>query len=206
MALFHPKHQKKNQTIGIMSVAKGLGATHLCIALANYLASKKGLKTACLELNHTCSFRQLQVNCMPALLPAKKSAHRYFRIYDVDYYPNISKQEIPTLYNAGYDILILDFGFPDATYMDEFYRCSQKLLLSSAACWKRHELSAFLNTYPQIRNLESLSFMIHYGTKSDMFKIAKTHGLCYHQLHTVPFLLNPFHIGKEHFSFFEEII
>lgn len=206
MVLFHPKNQRKHLTIGIANTASGLGATHLCIALANYIASKKRLKIACLELGHACSFRQLKTNCMPALLPAPNSAHRNFRIYDVDYYPNVSKHEIPTLSNAGYDILILDFGFLSADYMDEFYRCDKKLLLSSAACWKRHELSAFLKAYPQIKNLAELFFMIPYGTKSDMFKIAKIHHLPFHQLHAIPFLLNPFHIEKEQFSFFEDLL
>ena len=108
--------------------------------------------------------------------------------------------------NMGYDALILDFGFPHDTYMDEFYRCTKKLLISSAACWKRHELSTFFEAYPQIKKLESLSFMIPFGTISDMLKIGKINGLPFHQLHSIPFLLNPFHIGKEYFSFFDELI
>lgn len=206
MVFFHSKNQRKLVTIGIASVAPGLGSTHLCIALANYLASKKGLKTACLEIAKSCSFKQLQHNCKPALFPGKNSAHQSFRIYDVDYYPNISKSDIPSLSNLGYDALILDFGFPTDSSVDEFYRCNKKLLISSAACWKRYELSAFFEAYPQIKTLESLSFMIRFGTISDMLKIGKTYTLPFHQLHSIPFLLNPFHIGKEHFSFFEKLI
>lgn len=206
MVFFHTKNQRKYFTIGIASVTAGLGATHLCIALANYLASKKGLKTACLEISQADSFEQLKKNCKPALLSGTNSAHHNFRIYDVDYYPNISKSDIPSLSNMGYDVLILDFGFPDDTYMDEFYRCNKKLLISSAACWKRHELSSFFEAHPQIKKLESLSFMIPFATMSDMLKIGKTHDLPYHKLHSIPFLLNPFHIGKEQFSFFERLI
>lgn len=206
MVFFHPKNQRKNLTVGIASVTSGLGATHLCIALANYLASKKGLKTACLELTQSCSFEQLKFNCMPAFFQRKESAHQCFRIYDVDYYPNISKSDIPSLSNMGYDVLLLDFGFPNDIYLDEFYRCNKKLLISSAACWKRHELSIFFDAHPQIKNLESLSFMIPFATISDMLKIGKTHDLPIHKLHSIPFLLNPFHIGKELFSFFEKLI
>lgn len=206
MVLFHSKNQKKRLSIGVASVATGLGATHLCIALANYLASKKGLKAACLELGQTHAFEQLEKNCMPALLPAKNSAHRYFRIYDVDYYPNVKKDEIPALANAGYEILIFDFGVPASDNMDEFYRCDQKLLLSSAACWRRDEMANFFTEYPQIKKLESLFFMILHGTTSDMHKIAKIHSLPYHRLRAIPFLLNPFHISKEQFSFFDELL
>ena len=120
MVFFHPKTQKKHFILGIASVTPGLGSTHLCIALANYLASKKGLKTACVELNQSCSFEQLKTNCNPAILPKIDSEHQSFRIYDVDYYPNISKSDIPTLSNLGYDVLILDFGFPEEAYLDEF--------------------------------------------------------------------------------------
>ena len=206
MVFFHSKNQRKLFSIGIASVTPGLGATHLCIALANYLASKKGLKTACLEMTQSGSFEQLKLNCKPALLSRKDSAHQSFRIYDVDYYPNVSKTDIPSLSNMGYDALILDFGFPHDRYMDEFYRCTKKRLSSSAACWLRHELSTFFEAYPQIKKLESLSFMIPFGTISDMLKIGKINGLPFHQLHSIPFLLNPFHIGKEYFSFFDELI
>lgn len=206
MVFFHPQNKKKHFILGIASVTPGLGSTHLCIALANYLASKKGCKTACLELNQSSSFKQLKINCKPAVLQKSNSAHESFRIYDVDYYPNISKSDIPSLSNLGYDILILDFGFPEDAYLDEFYRCNKKLLISSAACWKRHELPAFLEAHPQIKKLESLSFMIPFATISDMLKIGKILDLPYNKLHTIPFLLNPFHIEKEQFSFFEKLI
>lgn len=206
MVFFHQKNQRKYFTIGITSVTPGLGATHLCIAMANYLASKRGLKTACLELTQSNSFEQLKINCKPALFSRMDSAHQYFRIYDVDYYPNISKSDIPSLSNLGYDVLILDFGFPDDTYLDEFYRCNKKLLISSAACWKRHELSLFFEAHPQIKKLESLSFMIPFATISDMLRIGKIYDLPYHKLYAIPFLKNPFHIEKEQFSFFEKLI
>lgn len=206
MVFFYPKSQRKHFTIGIASVTPGLGATHLCIALANYLASKKGIKTACLEMTQSCSFEQIKQSCKPALFPGRNSAHPCFRIYDVDYYQNISKSDIPSLSNLGYDVLILDFGFPNDTCLDEFYRCNKKLLISSAACWKRHELSIFFEAHPQIKDLESLSFMIPFATISDMLKIGKTHDLPYYKLQSIPFLLNPFHIEKEHFSFFEKLI
>ena len=206
MVFFHSKNLGKRISIGIASLSPGLGATHLCIALANYLASKKGTKTACLELGQSNTFDQLKKNCMPAIFPVKESAHRYFRIYDVDYYPNVKKDEIPVLTNAGYEVLIFDFGVLTDDFMDEFYRCDRKLLLTSAACWRREEPFAFFTACPQIKNLEYLFFMILYGTQSDLHKLAKMYSLPQKQLRAVPFLRNPFHIEKDQFSFFEELL
>ena len=200
------KRQGLRLSIGIASSASGLGATHLCIALANYLASKKGLKTACLELGQADTFEDLKNNCTPGLFSAKTAAHRSFKIYDVDYYPNVKKEELATLSNAGYDILIFDFGVLTPSDLDEFCRCDKKLLLNSAAGWRRSELAAIFSTYPQIKTLEFIHFMILYGTRSDMHKIAKIHDLPLHRLRTIPFIQNPFHIAKEQFSFFEELI
>lgn len=206
MVFFHSKNQRTHFSIGIASIASGLGATHLCIALANYSASKKGMKTACLEFGTGTAFLQLKNNGSPNFLPAKNAAHRSFQIYGVDYYPNVKKDEIPALMNAGYELLLLDFGAFTSNSLDEFYRCDQKLLLISAACWRKTELSAFFTAYPQIKYLESLFFMILYGTKPDLRKIAKSYSLPQKQLRPVPFLLNPFHIEKEQFSFFEELL
>lgn len=200
------KNQGKRLSIGIASAASGLGATHLCIALANYLVSKKGYKTACLEFGQSNAFEELKNNCAPALFSAKPAANRYFKIYDVDYYPNVKKDELPALSNAGYDVLILDFGVLSPDNLDEFYRCDQKLLLNSAASWRRNELTTLLSTYPAIKDLEFIHFMVLYATRSDMHKIAKVHDLSLRQLCAVPFLPNPFHIGKEQFSFFEGLI
>lgn len=200
------KNKIGRRSIGIASVASGIGATHLCIALANYLVSKKGLKTACLEFGISNAFQELKNHCAPAHFPAYSSAHRYFTIYGVDYYPNVSKDELPALSNQGYDFLIFDFGILSQDVMDEFCRCDRKLLLNSAAGWRRNELSAIFSSYPQITKLEFICFMILYGTRSDICKIARIHKLPMRRLKAIPFLQNPFHIGKEQFSFFEELI
>lgn len=206
MALFRPKTLEKNIIIGVAGTAHGLGVTHLCIALANYSASKKRKKTACLELQNTTAFKELEENGIPYFLPAAKSAHHFFQIYDVDYYPTVSKEQIPILKNAGYEVLILDFGLLTPDSLDEFYRCDKKLLLGSPACWRIKEIEMFFSSYPQIKNLESLFLMISYGTKTTILRIGKKLSIPYRQLRSVPFLTDPFHIKKEQFSFFEDLL
>ena len=198
MVLVHSKAQKEHFILGIAGTSKGLGVTHLCIALANYLSSKRHFKTACLELSGSSSFEEL--------MPVKTSAHRYFTIHGVDYYPNTHKEDLPLLANSGYEILILDFGTLSADILDELFRCDKKFLLCSSAAWRKSELSSCILTYPQIRKMESLLFMINYGNKLDMPKIALECSIPYGQLRTVPFLSNPFHIKKEWFSFFEKLL
>lgn len=198
MLFFHSKVQKEHLIIGIAGTAQGLGVTHLCIALANYMASKRRKRTACLELSTSASFEQL--------MPDEASAHRYFSIHDVDYYPNVQKDDIPQLVNSGYEILILDFGPLCPDCLDELFRCDRKFLLCSSAPWRKSELSACISSYPQIKKMEFLLFMINYGNKLDMAKMTLDFSIPYGQLRTVPFLSNPFHIEKEWFPFFEKLL
>ena len=158
MVTFHPKIQKEHYIFGIAGSLEGLGVTHLCIALANYMASKKRKKTACLELSNTSAFEQLSRYGMPSALPTKTSAHRSFQIYDVDYYPQVQKDNLPVLINSGYEILILDLGLLHTDCLDELYRCDKKFILCSAAPWKQQAMLSRIASYPQITKTGNLFF------------------------------------------------
>lgn len=170
------------------------------------MASKKRKKTACLELSNTSAFEQLSRYGMPSALPTKTSAHRSFQIYDVDYYPQVQKDNLPVLINSGYEILILDLGLLHTDCLDELYRCDKKFILCSAAPWKQQAMLSRIASYPQITKTGNLFFMINYGTKTDITEIGRQLSVPYGRLHTVPFLQNPFHIEKEQFSFFEKLL
>lgn len=206
MAFICPKTQKTHFVLGIAGIASGLGTTHLCIALANFLSSKKCQKTACIELSNSFAFEQLIPYQTTGLLAEKKPAHRYFEIYDVDYYPNAQIDELPTLLNAGYEMLVLDFGQLQPKFLQELARCDRKFILGSSAPWRQTDWHYFLSRYPEIKNMEFLLYLANYGTKPDMIDLSKKLSISHEQLRTVPFLLNPFRIEKEQFSFFEELL
>lgn len=205
MVRFRQKNAKEHLIIGIAGTAAGLGVTHLCIALANYTASKQRKKTACLELAATKSFEQLGL-CHLVHKEVKDAAHHYFKIHDVDYYPNIQKEDLPLLTNSGYEILILDFGTLNNTCLDELFRCDRKFLLCSSAPWRKSELSSCLSSFGVINKMEFLLYLIKYGNKLDLARLALDCSIPYEQLHIVPFLQNPFHIEKEWFLFFEKLL
>ena len=205
MVFHRQKKTKEHLLIGITETAAGLGATHLCISLANYSASKLRKKTACLELAGMQSFERLKQYFHFRNL-SSKTAHDSFRIYDVDYYPNVQKEDIPLLINSGYEILILDFGMIRTDCLEELFRCDKKFLLCSNAPWRKTELIHCLSSYPQLKELEFLLFMISYGTKLDMAQFALDCSISYGQLRSIPFLPNPFHIEKNYFLFFEKLL
>ena len=206
MAFIFPKNQKEHFILGIAGVAPGLGTTHLCIALANFLASKKRKKTACIELSNISAFEQLIPYQTAGFSPEKESAHRYFEIYDVDYYPNAQTDELPVLLNSGYEMLVLDFGALQANLIQELARCDRKFILGSSAPWRQIDWSYFLSRYPEIKNMEFLLYLAKYGSKPDMADLSKKLSISFEQLRAVPFLSNPFRIEKEQFSFFEELL
>lgn len=170
------------------------------------MASKRRKSTACLECTDTDAFTQLSAYRLPSVLKTDLSAHRDFRIYDVDYYPNVKKEALPALLNSGHEILILDFGCLSNDSMDELYRCDKKLILGSAAPWLLQSTYEHIMHYPQIKNMESLSLMIKNATNPDIAELARKLSLPHGKIHAVPFLPNPFHIEKEQFSFFEKLL
>ena len=206
MVRFRQKTNKEHLIIGIAGTSAGLGVTHLCITLANYTASKQRKKTACLELTDAKTFEQLGLSHLVHNKKWKDAANRYFTIHDVDYYPNVQKGELPLLINSGYEILILDFGTLNHTSLDELLRCDRKFLLCSHAPWRNSELSSCLSAFQTIHKMEFLLYLINYGSKLDLARLALDCSIPYEQLRSVPFLQNPFHIEKEWFSFFEKLL
>ena len=206
MVLFRPKKAKEHLVIGVAGTATGLGVTHLCITLANFTASKQRKKTACLELADTKTFEQLGLCHLVHNKKWKDAANRYFTIHDVDYYPNVQTKDLPLLTNSGYEILILDFGTLKDAYLDELFRCDRKFLLCSNALWRKSELSSCLSSFHTMNKMEFLLYLINYGNKLDLARLALDCSIPYEQLRSVPFLPNPFHIEKEWFSFFEKLL
>ena len=54
-----------------------------------------------------------------------------FNIHGVDYYPDVTPDELPGLYNQGYQILLFDFGNLGECCIHEFLRCDRKLVIGS---------------------------------------------------------------------------
>ncbi len=192
--------------IGICGCESGCGTTHLSIALANYAASKHGLRIACLELHPSDAFTQLSTFTSSPLSSGNVQSMQYFTIYDVDYYPLLQKQDIPALMNAGYDYLILDFGPASAIVYDELLRCDHKLVLGSLAPWRQMHFYDFCQKFLGKEEHEYFCFLVLHGEMHDILTFSKKCRISRKHIFSIPFIQNPFHITKEQFSFLEKLL
>ena len=76
-----------------------------------------------------------------------------FDIHGVDYYPDITPDELPELYNQGYHILLLDFGSFNECCINEFLRCDRKLVIGSLAPWNIRQYRELLESISHYTNL-----------------------------------------------------
>ena len=195
---------KSHLTIGITGCTAGVGVTHLAIALANLCGSKLGLKTACIEFHKRDELRFLMTEANLPFRQAKNSCRSYFRIYDVDYYPNASSEELPSLLNQGYRYLILDMGNMEESNLPELLRCDKKIVIGSLAPWKIDKFRKSLNLlFQKSSSGEGFIYLMETGNPKTLRTISAT----YHIIaRSVPFIQNPFRIGKEFFSILQELL
>lgn len=194
----------KRLTIGISGCTAGAGATHLAIALSNLCHSKLHKKTALLELHKRNTLAAIPSETR---LPCRCSfigSRTVFCIHGVDYYPCVTPDELPGLYNQGYHILILDFGNASECYTNEFLRCDKKLVIGSLAPWNIVQYRDLLESLSHYTNLGEGFYCL---TRTESPKQIRNFSRLYHiSLNSIPFIPDPFYIKKEHFSILQKFV
>ena len=104
----------------------------------------------------------------------------------------------------GYDYLILDLGSLNESTVAEFLRCDRKIVLGSLALWKAWSYEEFFKQFDSFTNLgEGYHYLVQMGTFRNHSGFSRQHSI---SMQEVPFIKDPFHIEKEHFLFFDELL
>lgn len=184
-------------TIGVTGCCSGIGVTHLSIALCSFCASKLGKKTAFLEVHGRNEISQF----------FPEAGQNRFHLSGIDYYSNISSNDIPALLNMGYHYLILDMGSFGEIDFQEFLRCDRKLVLGSLAPWKAKTNQEFFQYYSNTANLgEGFFYLVQTGDIKNILTFSKTYHISRRNIFQIPFIKNPFCIKKELFLLFQELL
>ena len=116
------------KTIGLIGINRGVGVTYTGMLLANYFGSEKRIRTAYLECNNHMDFSRLQ-----EAYEWSTEDDNSFSLDKVTYYKQVSANRISEILCDDYDYYILDFGTDYSDYMDEFIRCSNKIIICDSA-------------------------------------------------------------------------
>ena len=175
--------------IGIAGVAAGAGVTHLTIALANYSATVKKRKTAVIELSGNHAMEELG------------ETGNAFVMQQVTYYPNLLHHQIPEVLKEDYEVLILDLGCTYHRIRMELLRCNEKLIVGSSAPWRSREYIRFvLDEMGEDGMTKATVYLTNNGMRKDKNEIKRQ---IRQPVYDIPFLPDPFSIGKSQYDFFQ---
>lgn len=152
------KNNGRSYTVAVMGVSSGVGVTHSVLYLANYLRRCR-LKVAVVELNQQHHFREIEgayegIGFNPASTES-------FRIKGVHYYKSMSRESMLSLYQQGYDVILLDIGWRMAALIDDIQLADLPLVVARMSDWKRHEIDAFIAKYGHVLPKRSQWLLVH---------------------------------------------
>lgn len=190
---FSIRKLKEKVSIGIVGIGMGCGVTHLSIAMANYMQSGLGRKTALIELSGRCELRDM----------IQKEGGKNQTLLGICYYTDICVGQIPEIMNSRYEVFVLDLGSDYRSVREEFLRCDRKIIARSISPWKVSAYEHFLKEITATENYESWEFLALFANMLDKKKIQKRCGV---RLISIPWIENPFYLKKDDMFFLQKIV
>ena len=189
---FLENFQNKNRTIsiGIIGAVSGCGVTTMSVAIANYLAGITRKKVAIYEYNSKRTFMRMNEYLGEDEIISENGC---------TYFPkgNIS---LASLYNEDFPIVVVDFG-TEKTSINEFARCSYKVVMNSLEPWNMKTYIDFRNMLDEVSGSDTWLWIVNGDEKSVKGQRKNT------RMHIVkrPCIDNPFIINASLFEFFEAL-
>lgn len=142
-------------TIGLIGINRGVGVTYTGMLLASYFGVEKGIKTAYLECNNHNDFTLLE-----EAYEWSSENDKSFSLDRITYYKQVTINCIPEILANDYDCYILDFGTDFTGYMDEFMRCSSKIIIGDYAIWNWSRVVLFAKAMEGIKGSHNWIYLI----------------------------------------------
>lgn len=159
-------NRQKTVVIGVIGACHGVGVTHFCIWLANYMANVERRKTALLEWNNHGDFQEIEKICLRKNKQATK-----FQIFDVDYFKNGQADLVELCIKNNYERVLIDFGTGCKENRTNLLISDEKIIIGSLNEWK---LSAFVELLKELPSKEkSWNYLIAFGDEKTRRELAK---------------------------------
>lgn len=188
------KKQKERKTVGFFGVDSGVGTTHTAIAAANYAVNEWGVPAAVAELGNRPCLRDLNDG---------EEDENHFIIDDVGYYPQIEPKEMPQLLNGAYQYLMLDMGCDESCWQ-EFLRCDLKYVVASLSPWRIRRAEQFMDFHEREHSKNYFTALL--TVTGSVYEKRKFQQKYHVPVRTIPFIADPFWLGKDQRSFFQELL
>lgn len=187
--------------IGLIGTHNGAGVTHLGILLANYLSECLGQKTAFVECSPKNDLQYVERYFFDQSEDLYN--HDYFIIRRVTFYKNRNLHGLPEIVGDKYDCVILDLGTDMVKNKSEFLRCDKKIVISSLAVWKMHELERFVSNNAHVKNSKQWIYAIPFSQSKPLKEGIKK---LQRKIYGIPYEPDPFILSDEVIRLFQKFI
>lgn len=192
--LWLARKQKERKTVGFFGVDSGVGTTHAAIAAANYVVNEWGVSAAVAEMGNRACLWDLNDG---------RGNENHFMIDGVGYYPQIEPEEMPQLLNSVYQYLILDMGCDERCWQ-EFLRCDLKYVVASFSPWRIRRAEQFMELHEKEHSKNYFTALL--TVTGSVYEKRKFQQKYHVPVRTIPFIADPFWLGKDQLSFFQELL
>lgn len=133
--------------VSIIGTQSRVGVTHSTISLA-FSLMKKGNRVAVVENNGNEHFRTLIDGYENEKL--SNDFTRYFKIYKIDFFPNVDSETLDRIKGLNYDYILIDNGKFKTCDLSEHNRSDVKLVIFGSTAWEQKYLENILKEPPEI--------------------------------------------------------
>ncbi|MFP4698006.1 MAG: hypothetical protein ACLFMO_04800 [Eubacteriales bacterium] len=190
----------KGVIIGVIGVSRSVGVTHTAIMIGNYLA-KRGKKVALIELNHNYDFGKIEKAYEGPNFNSDVTTD--FKINKCIYYKNNSSLSLIDILAKPFDYYVLDIGFYQSTYFEEFLRADIKIVMGLVSEWKKDEIFNFYEINNKFTSANQWLYGFPFATKNDIGDIKK---YITNQLISIPFNPDPYIVKGDMQKILQKIV
>lgn len=192
------KIRNKNKRIAIIAASSKLGVTHMCLCLANFLASGLKEKVLYIEL---CETSQLLGTVGNKLLSYEGSSA--FIHKGVTYVLACSVEEAKRLISSHQGYVIVDINHLDDKTKVIFDQCDKQVVIGSMKSWCIKDLYILIDYLEGGRDMKNMTFYNKSQSRNentDFKKIFK------YKMKSLPIIEDPFSIKEKDFNELIEMI
>ncbi|WP_128896791.1 serine/threonine protein kinase [Longirhabdus pacifica] len=187
--------------ISVIATHKGMGSTHTAMMVAHHL-NKKGYKVALIEANKSNEFKYIEEDYDGK--QHKEVQTSCFSMHGVTYYKCEPTIEIATVIRLQYDFIILDIGCDlNQAWMGEFRRSQLRLVVGSAATWKKQKILDFVQQYEK-EETKDWVYCIPFAESDQMLEIKSE--LRSKRMYAVPSNPYPMKLQEKTIAVFDEVL
>ena len=187
--IFTGYNRNQIRSIGVCGVTVCAGATHLSVAIANYMESVLGITTVIIDYSKDQELYQMTAG--------RKKSEREICCFSGWDSQNMSLKD-------GYPAQVLDFGNDFRCAGRLFPLCDRRIILGSLSDWKSSSYECFLSVLEKSGGIpENFSFLSRNESRQAVRKLKKEYGIT---ILPEPFFQDPYRIEQKHFGFFQKLI